>query len=146
MGAHRRTHYLVDGYNLAHALKGGPMRPDELLAARESLVRLLRVLTNRRTAVTIVFDSRTVASGTTTLGRSGVVEVVYARDADAAIVDSVRRSAAPETIVVVSRDRAVAGRAAQLGARTLSVEALLERIERSGAGGPEPGEPPEKYG
>lgn len=145
-----RRRYLVDGYNVAHAIRRGPLRPDELEAARTHLVRLLRALVDRKTAVTVVFDSRLGTPPEKPRGMAGVVEAVYARDADAAIVEIVRRSGEPGSCIVVSRDRAVSGRAAQLGARTMKVEELLAlaaaRGSSPGEAIPDPHEPPEKYG
>jgi hypothetical protein len=148
----KRQRYVIDGYNVAHALRGGPLRRDELESARAHLVRLLRPLADRRTAVTIVFDSRLGAKdGSRPRGVPGIVEVAYAADADAAIVELIRGSGSPGSCVVVSRDRAVAGRAAQLGAEVVKVERLLELIRERGGGSDltadaDPLEPPEKYG
>lgn len=148
--AQGRTRYLVDGYNVAHAIRRGPLRADELEPARTHLVRLLRPLVDRKTAVTVVFDSRLGAPPTNPRGMAGVVEAVYARDADAAIVEIVRRSGHPGSCVVVSRDRAVSGRASQLGARLMKIEELLALAAARGSAPndsiPDPGEPPEKYG
>jgi predicted RNA-binding protein with PIN domain len=146
-----RKRYLIDGYNVAHAIRRGPLAPDELDAARTNLVRILRPLVDRKTAVTIVFDSRLGAPvGQKPRGMPGVVEVVYARDADAEIVEIVRRSPFPERCIVVSRDRAVTGRATQLGAEAMRIEDVLSlataRGTERGDEPPDPDEPAEKYG
>jgi len=145
-----RKRYLIDGYNVAHAIRRGPLRPDELLSARTGLVKLLKPLADRRTAVTIVFDSRLGAPETAPRGTTGVVETVYVRDADSAIVELARKWAGRESVIVVSRDRAVVGRATQLGATAMRIEDVLALAAARGGDGGEgamdPLEPPEKYG
>lgn len=98
---------LLDGHNAMHRLR---IRSKDHEAARNALLR--RVET-RGLPATVFFDGH----GT---GRSGVV-FSGKRAADELILEAVRRSERPGTLLVVTDDREVSGRAAQLGARTSGV-------------------------
>ena len=122
----------IDGYNLLHRMPDLAARVEEdLEAAREEFLRRLVPLALRgRERWTVVFDG---PRG----GRDrfpGPLSLVYCRDADAWILDSLRRHANPKTVTVVSSDEKDIGRAArQLGARVESAGTLLARLRKAGA-------------
>jgi predicted RNA-binding protein with PIN domain len=109
---------LIDGHNAMGALKVGGKNHE---ARRRNLLRRVAQLAPQ---ATVFFDASRAPAGTMdTLSELGVT-VRYCRDmeADAAILRTVRSAAAPGQLIVVTNDREVAGRAAQLGARALRVE------------------------
>ncbi len=120
-----RVRYLLDGYNLAHWLaRDDDLRPEQL---RARLLGALRpVLPRDAREVVIYWDVRTP-------GHPPPAEHLpwctlrFVRSADEAIVDAVYDADNPRDVTVVSRDREVAGRSRQLGARVLSPADLLGR-------------------
>ncbi len=122
---------LVDGHNALGALR---IRAKTHEAARHALLR--RVATARLRAK-VFFDAREappdLAEARSELG----VEVYYCRrrEADQAILDEVRAADDARELVVVTNDREVAGRAVQLGARSVGVAEFLGEPEREGGGG-----------
>lgn len=139
-------HYLVDGYNVAHALFGREARrasPEEL---REALLRRLRRYGHRRRKVTVVFDGGIAGASPGDRIRGGAeLEVRYAPSADDEIVSLVRDAPAPARVRVVTRDREVETRSRSLGARVVRVIDFLEELEAHAGPDMEPGEPREKY-
>jgi len=108
---------LIDGHNAMAALKVGGKTHE---AQRKNL---LRRVADAAPQATVFFDARRAPVGIPeTLSERGVT-VRYCRnlEADAAILGMVRAAAAPGQLVVVTNDREVAGRAAQLGAQAMSV-------------------------
>ena len=131
---------LIDGHNAMGALKVGGKSHEE---KRRNL--LLRVKEAEPPA-TVFFDARRApADVMDTMSELGVkVRYCRGREADIAILEMVRASAAPGEIVVVTNDREVAGKAAQLGARALAVQDFFgkKRPRRSAStrgGGSPPG-------
>ena len=143
-------HYLVDGHNALYRLLGEP--PAEPDAARALLVRrAVARLRTRRGAATggdlahVVFDSDASNPRAGTHGKDGAVSWSYARgSADEAIVALVRAhegKAGALPICVVTDDRELRGRAAQLGAATVSVRSWFGDPDE-----PPPREPPRTAG
>ncbi|MHC4548281.1 MAG: NYN domain-containing protein [Planctomycetota bacterium] len=102
---------LIDGHNALGALR---VRAETHEAMRETLLRRVAAASPQ---ATVFFD----APGSSAPGRRFGVQVRYCRDADAAILEAVREAEAPGRLVVVTDDREVAGRAAQLGAQVMNV-------------------------
>ena len=124
---------ILDGYNLLLTSGAGA---DE--RARESLVReAARYRGERGIEVLVVFDSR-VGGGTRSATAYPGVQVEFARgEADAAILDIVRRSRSPRDLLVVTSDRRLADAARDLGARSEDVASFRARAatrKRSRAG------------
>ncbi len=109
---------LIDGHNAMAALKVGGKTHE---AQRRNLLR--RVAEAAPQAM-VFFDARRAPVGIMeSMSELGVsVRYCRGREADAAILEIVRSSAAPAQIIVVTNDREVAGKAAQLGARSLAVK------------------------
>jgi predicted RNA-binding protein with PIN domain len=109
---------LIDGHNAMGALKVGGKTHEE---KRRNLLRRVAEIAPQ---ATVFFDAARAPAGTMeTLAELGVT-VRYCRnmEADAAILGTVRATAAPGQLIVVTNDREVAGRATQLGARALRIE------------------------
>ena len=112
---------LIDGHNAMGAL-GTSGKTHE--ARRRSLLRCVGALAARST---VFFDARGAPAPSIGMGdRTSElgIDVVYCRrrEADALILDEVRDADAPGRLIVVTNDREVAGRAAQLGARAVGVQ------------------------
>lgn len=108
---------LIDGHNLIGQLSTVSLDdPDD----EEVLVRLLRAYRARSgRAVTVIFDPGS-GSALTEHYRSGEITIVFAppgSTADAMIVHRVQKSSNPQSILVVTADRTLAGRVKALGAR-----------------------------
>jgi (2Fe-2S) ferredoxin len=114
-------HALVDGHNALFRLGiEGASREAE----RE---RLLRLVAARTRDATVFFDAQGAPLLAPGAERQGGLEVRYARggEADALILDFVRRAQNPGALLVVSDDRELCGRARQLGARCAAVREFL---------------------
>ena len=108
---------LVDGHNAMGALR---VRGETHEARRRELLRRVASVAPR---ATVFFDASRAPAGILMAYSEQGLHVVYCRDreADAAILERVRDAAVPARLVVISNDREVTGRAAQLGAQTSGV-------------------------
>ena len=123
---------LIDGHNALHVLR---IRGEDHAAQRQELLRRVRALAP---GATVYFDAR---------GRTGPrpprrcteggLRVVYCsdREADEAIIEAVRNTASPQDLLVVTDDREVMGRAAQLGAKTRTVRKFFAARGNDDRGG-----------
>jgi len=116
-------HILIDGHNAMGAL---PLDGKTHADKRRALLRRVAALDKD---ATVYFDARRAPPGL--LQPTGVpgVRVVFCKEdeADRFILDAVRDADRPAQCLVVSNDREVTGRAAQLGARTRSVRQFFGR-------------------
>lgn len=89
-------------------------------AKRHALLRLVGVIAPN---AVVFFDARQAPADLWDTRRELDVRVVYCREreADAFIIDRVREASDPHSLLVVSNDREVAGKAVQLGARARGV-------------------------
>lgn len=140
---------LIDGHNAMAALRVGGKSHEEKRR------NLLRRVAEHEPQATVFFDARRAPAGVMDAMSELGVSVRYCRgrEADAAILEIVRASAAPGQIVVVTNDREVAGKAAQLGARALAVQDFFGLARRGlGEGGvrrrppPKPEFTPQDFG
>jgi hypothetical protein len=123
---HRAVRYLVDGYNLAHWLiRNDALRPEELRA--QTLAAMAGKLPPNATEVVIYWDVRNRTPGVFERESLPWCQMRFVSSADEAIVDAVYEADNARGITVVSRDREVAGRSRQLGARVLSPAEFLRR-------------------
>lgn len=103
---------IIDGCNLAYKAYGAS--GDKEMA---SLIARLRDYYGRKTiAVTIVFDSKAGEDVSHILPH---IKVYHSSSADDHIVKLVERSRRPQTLIVVTDDRAVANRVKSLGANLI---------------------------
>ncbi len=109
---------LIDGHNALAALRVGGKTHE---AQRRNLLRRVAEV---EPSATVFFDARRAPAGVMEAMSELGVSVRYCRgrEADAAILEIVRGAAAPAQILVVTNDREVAGKATQLGARSLPVK------------------------
>ena len=118
--------YLLDGYNLAHWLvRDDDLRPEQLRA--RLLAALRPKVPHDASEVIIYWDVRGRTPDVLASESLPWCTLRFVPSADDAIVDAVYDADNPRDITVVSRDREVAGRSRQLGARVLSPAELLGR-------------------
>jgi YacP-like NYN domain len=123
---HRAVRYLVDGYNLAHwLLRDDSLRPEQM--RQRTLAALAGKLPQNATDVVIYWDVRNRTPGVMERESLPWCTLRFVSSADEAIVDAVYDADNPREITVVSRDREVAGRSRQLGARVHSPAEFLQR-------------------
>jgi len=125
--------YVVDGYNLLHALKKAePGLPADFALARRKLVELLSHLCKREGARARVFFDGTP-------GEIGAGELAYPHvrvtfcgpvreAADEAVRDFVENAGNPRNLLVVSSDQAVVKACRLSGAKVLSSQAMADRL------------------
>lgn len=127
--------YLVDGYNVLHAMGLLPKSaaPGQLERARQALLgRIAGALGDEASQVVVFFDAAYAPSD---LPRRAVVQgiqVIFSppvRDADTLIEEWIRGMSAAATCVV-SADRRLQQAARRKGCQHLSPEAFLEELEK----------------
>ena len=123
---------MIDGYNVLHA--GMLPREDRsrwwTRAHRERVARRAERLEVRAREIWVAFDGADEGERTPDPPEAGSnktpVRIVFARSADAWILEGVRRASCPEEVVVVTADRKVADKARHRGARIVSPRTFLE--------------------
>lgn len=131
--------FLIDGYNLIHAL--GLVRkqvaPKELATARRRLLDFLHErLESRAGAVTVVFDARRRPRHVASEFSDGSFTVRFAErgeEADDVIETLLAKHPAPRRLVIVSDDRRLRDAAAKRRAHSLGCQDLLDHLERPAA-------------
>lgn len=117
-GYHPAVLYLVDGYNVAHwLLPDEDLTPEQLRAG--VLAAIEDAVPHGAAGIEVFFDVRGPSAGVPANEYRGTVTVRNVPDADAAIIERVASAERADAFTVVSRDREVAGRSRQLGARAL---------------------------
>ena len=119
---------LVDGCNVLHV--EGVLPPDLAGLDAAELAVLIASSRYRTDEVLIVMDGPRGERG----GHGGV-RIVHSgpgRTADEVIIDFVRRSSTPRSILVVSSDREIRREASRRRSKTLSSEAFLAQLGRDG--------------
>ena len=116
----------MDGYNLAHWLvRDDDLRPEQLRA--RLLAAMQPKVPRNASEVVIYWDVRNRGPGVMERESLSWCTLRFVSSADDAIVDAVYDAENPRDITVVSRDREVAGKSRQLGARVLSPAEFLGR-------------------
>ena len=145
-GAERGRTILVDGFNVLHALLSNDERRDGWWkrAERERLLERATSWPERADQVWVAFDGSDPSWSVWTEpvarpvspadGERLPVHSVFVESADDWIVRRARRAADPERVVVVTRDRQVAGRARSAGCE---VQPPWTFLARCGAGDPD---------
>ena len=135
--------FLIDGYNLLHALGlAANLRPGQLFHARQSLLDLIA---NRfpRDHVTVIFDAHQAPPGAPREQIHAGIHVSFADgEADDLIADLLAHDAAPRTLFVVTSDRAVQECARRREARVIESIEFLDDLIRPAP--PPPSAQPEK--
>ena len=126
-----RLLYIVDGYNVIHAVFPRT-RPDELAQRREWLVeRLASLVALRGATAVVVFDVRHSSGVTCERRRGTAVEVCFAGGryaADAFIARCIQKQPADVTVFVVSGDQEVQRTAAKAGVHRVTPGELARDI------------------
>jgi predicted RNA-binding protein with PIN domain len=134
--------YLLDGYNLLHAMGvlNGRVGPSGLERARLNLLGILvGALADEARNVTVIFDARDPPRGLPAASDYHGVHVVFAveyEQADDLIEQLIRQASAPKNLTVVSDDHRIqqAGRRRQcvvLGCQAFLESLAKKRRERS---------------
>ncbi|HVS36726.1 MAG TPA: NYN domain-containing protein [Gemmataceae bacterium] len=128
--------YLIDGYNLLHAMGvlAGRVGPHGLEKARLALLgRLLALHANDPGAVTVVFDAAKARAGAEREQEHKGLHVLYAlrEEADDVIEAIIRREATPRRLTVVSDDRRLKEAARRRRCPALGCLDYVEQVGRS---------------
>jgi predicted RNA-binding protein with PIN domain len=141
--------YLIDGYNLLHAMGvlTGRVGPHGLEKARLALLgRLLAEHAADLAAVTVVFDAAGAPPGAVAEEDYQGIHIRYALDgeADDVIEELIRRDAAPRQLSVVSDDHRIQQAGRRRRCAVLGCMEYLDRMEHSRRPKATPGESPAK--
>jgi uncharacterized protein len=134
--------FLIDGYNLIHAL-GLVHRhivPHELESARQRLLEFLHERLEPTTAeITVVFDAKRKPRHVPSEYFDGAIRIVFAgrnQEADDVIETLVAEHPQPARLVVVSEDRRLRQAAARRHGRSMGCQELLDYLEKGPAPAP----------
>jgi predicted RNA-binding protein with PIN domain len=128
--------YLIDGYNLLHAMGvlGGRLGPEGLAKARLGLLGLLGgALKEDASSVTVVFDAAGAPPGLVDDQECQGIHVRFAIDQDQAddlIELIIRENSAPKQLAVVSDDRRIRKAAQRRGCKAVGCADFLEKLTR----------------
>jgi predicted RNA-binding protein with PIN domain len=143
--------YLIDGYNLLHALGILPheVGPHGLERARQRLLDFLQAAHGPRSAaVTVIFDAASAPPGAVRETDQHGIHVRFAlgyEQADDLIEELIRSEPAPQQLHVVSDDQRIQRAARRGRCQALGCADYLELLERSRRPC-RPTPPPEKHG
>jgi predicted RNA-binding protein with PIN domain len=127
--------YLIDGYNLLHAmgLLAGKVGPHGLEKARVNLLgRLAGAFGPDAGNVTVVFDASRSPPGADAAGQYQGVRVHYThhQEADDLIEELIHHDASPRKLTVVSNDRRLKDAARRRQCRVLECENFLDQLDQ----------------
>jgi predicted RNA-binding protein with PIN domain len=128
--------YLIDGYNLLHALGvlHGRVGPGGLEKARLRLLGLLRATCgDEASEVTVVFDAAKAPRGAPSEQNFEGIRVVFAvgkDEADDLIEELIRRSATPQRLTIVSDDHRLQQAGRRRDCAVLGCMEFLDHLER----------------
>jgi predicted RNA-binding protein with PIN domain len=135
--------YLIDGYNLLHALGWAPKRPrpQSLEKARLGLLNRLACRDGDPAEVTVVFDARGAPAGAGGDQSHRGIRVIFARgqEADDVIEDHIAGERQPHSLTVVSDDRRLRRAARRHGCQEMGCVDFIESLQRPAAN---PSQPP----
>lgn len=125
--------YLVDGYNLMHAIglvrKGGGQASWE--RARTDLLHWLadHLSTEQASVVEIIFDAQQTRRGVAPPNVRGLrTTFAYGRTADDVIEERLARDASPTTLTVVSNDQRIRQAALRVGSGVRSCREYVDQL------------------
>lgn len=126
-GAMSEERWLVDGFNVLHAgvLRGADRRGWWREEVRARLLERVAGFEDAAAELWVVFDGP--GPGGSAEAESLRPRVVFAPSADEWLLDAVRDTPDPASVVVVTADRQLADRARHRGARVVSPRAFLAR-------------------
>lgn len=120
--------YVVDGYNVIHKIEA--LKSKRLFTQRESLIQMIEAAVAKNKSfkdVTVVFDGK---DGVVAPIRHSTVKIIFSKKtcADKKIKHLLESSSFARDIGVVSDDRQVRFYANSVGAKRISVEEFLKRL------------------
>lgn len=129
--------YIIDAYNLAHAIGIIPSRrtarEGALEQAREQLIQKIRTAhaDAKSGDVVIVFDAKKAPTRSDSEERRGpiLIQYTYRQDADNWIIDFVEHHPAPRSLMVVTNDTHVQNEVRRRKARFWNCSEYLDWIE-----------------
>jgi predicted RNA-binding protein with PIN domain len=143
--------FLIDGYNLIHAMTtlGKRVGPGVLEKARLHLLGLLHhSFGDQASNVTVVFDAAGAPAGSTPEHEFHGLKIRFALkglQADDVIEDLIQHAAAPKQLTVVSNDHRLQQAARHRKVKVMSCEDFLNWLERLGRQQePKPADPEKK--
>jgi hypothetical protein len=142
-----RDSYLIDGYNLIHALGmiQKQMGPGGLEASRTRLLDFLAAGFGADAPnCTVVFDAKQAPRGLSRSQEHRGLAIRFApkkQSADDLIETLIDETTEPKSLVVVSNDARLQNAAKRRGARAWSHEAILDFLEERQATKPTPAQP-----
>jgi predicted RNA-binding protein with PIN domain len=131
--------YLIDGYNLIHALGmiQKQMAPGGLETSRQRLLEFLTAaFTSNDADVTIVFDAMSNTAGGKRSQEHAGLHIRFAprtQSADDLIEELLEQSPQPDHLTVISNDMRLQTAARRQGARAWSHEDLLDYLDKKSA-------------
>jgi len=143
-----QIHFIIDGYNVIHALPSGIDRGGSLESRREGLINLIKSSSlYARHRFTIVFDGAENIYGQEKMSHENL-SVLFSRppeNADRLILKICSRKKDHKNLEVVSSDREhIIGRVNSMGIRTTTSQAFIQRLlRRKKTAPPFPDEKPE---
>ncbi len=116
--------WLVDGYNVLHALLSGETQRERFWdrASRERLLGLVAAARPVLGPIEVVFDGPHPTGETEP---EPAVRTTFAEDADGFLLAQIAAASHPERIALVTRDRELAARARSRGARVVAPQRFL---------------------
>jgi len=133
---HNVMFYLIDGYNLLHAMGilTGKVGPQGLAKARLGLLGLLSgAMGKDASTVTVVFDAAAAPPGLTGDQEYQGIRVRFAVEHDQAddLIESlIRNSSAPKQLTVISDDRRIQKAARRRGCKSIGCLDFVEDLAR----------------
>src|SRR5262245_39768470 len=127
--------YVIDGYNLIHAMTTLSKRvgPGVLEKARLRLLGLLQHSFGEQSShVTVVFDARGAPAGSIPEQEFDGIKIRFAikgQEADDVIEDLIRHESVPKQLTVVSNDHRLQQAARRKKANVMSCEDFLDMLE-----------------
>jgi predicted RNA-binding protein with PIN domain len=131
-----RPSYLIDGYNLLHALGilRGPVGPHDLEQARSRLLALIHAVHEADpAAVTVVFDARGAPPGLPAHQEYRGIQVRFAvgyAEADDLIEVLIQSAPVPQALYVVSDDQRLREAARRRRCQPLTCQDYLDHVQR----------------
>ena len=134
--------YLIDGYNLLHAVGWATKRMPgrRLEAARRRLLDWLATVAGSKSGATfrVVFDSQQGPAESSEMSHKGVlVRFAHRRTADDVIEELLAAEANPRTVTVVSNDTRLHEAARRAGSAALGSREFLDWVIATERSGPE---------
>ena len=125
-------HYLIDGYNLFFRIA---TEIDPLEKNRTLIIAFINQhIAKTRLTVTVIFDSQTEHASLFPSRHSlSSLEVVYSpknQTADDYILEYLEARKHPQQFTVITSDKALANKARELHAKTLSIEKFISWLEK----------------